>query len=305
MTSVSELRALILEQAKSLGKDVKAVRSRIASMNEAQLKVELTSMISNSEVISEKFEGNVFGAGFLADDSMGLGIERTTPQIIAETDIKPTTTAQDSSYSTSMMDDMTEEEIKDHTIDSIVENIDEGKKLYWTQMNNQGIVSDGVNNFKEMFANEFAGSRVYRDIRTEEVGADLTQLAKDGVLDEKTYLETKLDLAIEHLTTIEQKDEDRKYLNATLSIFNKSLQITDEDGAYTKEAIAYLRSELSQLTPEELNSFITNLRSMSDDDFNDNIHSNNENLIKNAIQRKETENSPKISERSFNFIPIN
>ncbi len=156
------------------------------------------------------------------------------------------------------------------------------------QIDNQGKVSDAVNGWKEAFDTKYAGTRIDRAVKREELSAQLLEKAKAGELTEREYLQAKLDLAVQMLPKVKSSALKGKILKTIVSFgwFALPGNMTEsEREAITLEGeIELLKRALAKLTPEKLDQFISSMASMPEDEFNQKADTVVNNLIESAIQ---------------------
>lgn len=168
----------------------------------------------------------------------------------------------------------TPEEVKDISVQTLSDDVISARRLYNSQNNEQGGVSEFVNSTKETFDTEYASSRVGRYIRTEELGVALLTKSKsaDG-LTEKEYLEAKIDFVLSLIEDLEQYSLRTEITQTAINISLKSLTFGIAGDRKTKNSkeleeqkteLAYLKSILEKLSPEEINYMITQLLSIEE-----------------------------------------
>jgi len=167
---------------------------------------------------------------------------------------------------TAAADEYNPEEIQDMSINTLSEDAQNARKVFDNQRNNQGLVSDTVDSWKEFWGTEYASSKVNRYLLEEELSANLLSQAKEGTLTERSYLEQKLKLAESLLPPAEENstlDNIAKHLSkfAGSMLINLGIEIKDDNMSGDRKEqeikIQLLRKAHEDLTPEELNILIS------------------------------------------------
>lgn len=168
----------------------------------------------------------------------------------------------------------TSEEIENISVQTLSDDVSNARKLYDTQNNEQGSVSDLVNATKENFDTEFASSRVGRYIRKEELCVDLLERSKsEEGLSQKEYLEAKINFVISLIQNLEQYSLRTEITQDAINISLKTLTfgiLGDKKTKNSKELemqkteLERLKLILARLKPEEINSIISQLLSVDE-----------------------------------------
>ena len=196
----------------------------------------------------------------------------------------------------------TPEEIEDLSIQTLTDDVRKARQIFSSQNENQGAVSDFVNNTKETFDTEFAASRINRFLMNEEFCAKMLELSKEGKLTEKEYLEAKINLIasmLPELKNSELKGNISKQI-VTFGLFKdfKGKTLAEQERIEKELELNYLKEALRNLTPEELTVFINKVASLSDEEYKEQAPKLVEGLINRTIAKKELENKPVIGEKS-------
>lgn len=185
---------------------------------------------------------------------------------------------------------LTAEDAEDTAVESISRETEQVGKLFAAQNENQGDVSNFVNGWKELFDTKYAGTRVERAIKSEELSAKLLEQAKKGELTEAEYYEAKLNLALEMLPRVKSSATKGRIAKAIVSLgFYKNfggMTESEKEKALLTGEIEFLKSALAKLSPEKLDQFISRLAEMSDEEFNEKADKVVENMLDNAISDK-------------------
>ena len=215
-------------------------------------------LASNEELKASSRESN-FGVGTLMNLLTKIfsapNLTAESPESVATTELKP-------------------EEIEDISVQTLSDDVINARRLYDTQNKEQGGVSDFVNSTKETFDTEYASSRVGRYIRKEELGVALLMQSKSPAgLTEKEYLEAKIDFVLSLIEDLEQYSLRTEITQTAINISLKSLTFGIAGDKKTKNSkeleeqkteLAYLKSILEKLSPEEINYIITQLLSIEE-----------------------------------------
>ena len=269
-----------------------------------------TSASKNSNSIFEYSEAEEFLANSVDETGKSLADNKVTSgdlfsflKILANKDSEP----EPHNLRADEIRQYTPKEIQELSIQTICDDINKAKEILDAQKAAQGQVSEFVNDTKETFDTEYAYSRVNRYLMKEEFCAKVLQYAKDGILDEKQYLEAKLELAVQMLSELENTE-----LKATIAKQIVTLGLYKDFGNKTKaeqerivkeKEIEFLKKALARLTPDELTVFIKRLTSLSDEEYKEKTPKVVENLINQTIQENEAAISQSLGDSvSARFI---
>lgn len=186
---------------------------------------------------------------------------------------------------------LSHEEIQDLSIQTVTDDVTRARKIFNSQDENQGSVSNFVNAAKETFDTEFAASRVNRYLMREELCADLLEQSKsEEGLSQKEYLEAKINLAVQMLPRLEDSSKRSSIIKNLLTMglykgFGTKTKAEQERIAQEAE-IELLKNALQKLTPEELTYFIKQVTEMPDAEYNEKMPQLVENMIDKSMQEK-------------------
>ena len=173
----------------------------------------------------------------------------------------------------------TEEDIKENAKNTISNNVSKGLELFYGQNENQGYVSDLVNDFKENFNTQMAASRINRWLLREEYSSMLiNQADSDSGLTKRDYYMAKIDLLSKLLPEITHKKIAGK-INGMMRLFSGNLialamqlGIDDIEGLSDEELQTLCEKELlyealMRLPMDKINTLISTLCTIPDDEF--------------------------------------
>ena len=161
----------------------------------------------------------------------------------------------------------TAEEIKEITINDMDNDIQKARELFEAQKNNQGDVSNFVNDTKENFDTKLASSRVERYIKNEEFTNYLIKKSNsEEGLSEKEYLELKVNHLINLISSLKEYSLFTE-INANAINFtfitgkktNREQEILDNELELSK-----IKEILERLTPEEINTLTSQVLQLED-----------------------------------------
>lgn len=186
----------------------------------------------------------------------------------------------------------TPDEIENISIQTLTDDVKKARQIFNSQNENQGAVSDFVNQTKETFNTEYAASRVNRYIMREELCAELLtkSKSKEG-LSEKEYLEAKIDLAVRMLPQLKSTSL-RNQIIQNISLFGAAYRAFSKKSRAEQERIIQeieielLKDALRKLTPEGLTELIDNIASASDEDYKREAAKYAEQMVKNSLDEK-------------------
>ena len=161
----------------------------------------------------------------------------------------------------------TAEEIKDITVNDMDSDVQKAKKLFDAQKNNQGNVSNFVNDTKENFDTKLASSRVERYIKNEEFTNYLIKKSNsEEGLSEKEYLELKVNHLINLISSLKEysllTEISANAINFTFFTgkkTNREREILDNELELSK-----IKEILERLTPEEINILTSQVLQLED-----------------------------------------
>ena len=197
----------------------------------------------------------------------------------------------------------TSEEIQEITINDMNSDVQKARKLFDAQNNNQGVVSDFVNDTKETFDTKLASSRVERYIKNEEFTNYLIKKSKsEEGLTEKEYLEKKISFLLDLISSLKECSLATKISSNAINFIFKTTKKTNREQELLDSQIdlAKLKILLRKLSPEEINMLISQVLEIDDTPEQDSIYSlefggknnspNTEIITKNDSQSLEFKN---------------
>ena len=170
----------------------------------------------------------------------------------------------------------TSEEIQEITINDMDSDVQKAKKLFDAQNNNQGVVSDFVNDTKETFDTKLASSRVERYIKNEEFTNYLIKKSKsEEGLTEKEYLEKKISFLLDLISSLKECSLATKISSNAINFTFKTTKKTNREQELLDSQIdlAKLKILLRKLSPEEINMLISQVLEIDDTPEQDSIYS--------------------------------
>lgn len=266
-------------------------------------RVKSASRIEDTDPNLNENEAKALLASFKSDDNISLkelGI--TTNELFGfiKTIADKHNQIQILQYLPTEIPELTSDEIKTISINTLNNDLDNAKKIFNTKKGTQGDISKLVSDTNEILDGDYAMSRVSRYLKQENSSLELLNTSKENNLTIKEYYQAKIDLIknlLPELANAETKNTIYKTV-MTLGLYEKFGGKTQAgiERAEKELELELLQKQLARLTPKELFVLTRRLINMSEEEFAQTAPKLVDNIIQKSLSEIQQDLKPEITD---------